>query len=368
MDTVLVARAPVRISFGGGGTDLPAYYNRYGGMVVSTSISYYVYTILTPGWPDGVQIISADYRSLCQRPTCEDLIWNGDLRLPKAIAYYFNLCDGLTIFLASQVPPGTGLGSSGSVAVSMIKALAFWCGLDLEPAQVAELACYIEIEKMGMPVGKQDQYAAAFGGLNCITFARDGVHIEPLRLPPGIREALESKLMLFFTGTSRQSSTILRRQKRASQQGDRETVRRLDALKELGLEIRSALERGDLKAFGDMLHRSWMEKRRLTEGITNPFLDQCYQAALEHGAWGGKVTGAGGGGFLMLCCPEDRQEQVTQALTALGLQHRPFTLEDDGVQIMEAVPWSRRSTSNRAPLTMEGIQIGSDDIRLPQAE
>ena len=356
---ILITRAPVRISFGGGGTDLPAFYERYGGMVVSTAISYYVYTTLTPGCPDGLQIISADYRALCQRPTCEDLIWDGDLRLPKAITYYFNLSDGVTVFLASQVPPGTGLGSSGSVAVSMIKAVAFWCGLDLGPAQVAELACYIEIEKMGMPVGKQDQYAAAFGGLNCITFSRNGVDVEPLRMPPGACEALEKRLMLFFTGTSRQSSTILRRQTQASQQGDRNTIHRLQALKELGQQVRTVLEQGDLAVFSELLHQSWMEKRRLAEGITNPFLDQCYQTAREHGALGGKVTGAGGGGFLMLYCPEDRQGAVTEALTGLGLQRRAFTFDSQGVQVMEAVPWSRRSGQNRVPMVMEGIQIGA---------
>jgi len=357
---VLIARAPVRISFGGGGTDLPAYYERHGGMVVSTTISYYVYTILTPGWPDSVQIISADYRALSQRPTCEDLIWNGDLRLPKAITYYFNLRDRLTIFLASQVPPGTGLGSSGSVAVSMIKALAFWCGLDLGPEEVAELACYIEIEKMGMPVGRQDQYAAAFGGLNNITFSRDGVEVEPLQMPPEKREALERGLMLFFTGTSRQSSTILRRQQQASQQGDKETVRRLDRIKELGIEIRAVLEQGDLETFGELLHRSWMEKRQLTEGITNPFLDRCYQTAREKGALGGKVTGAGGGGFLMLYCPEERQDDVTEALTALGLQRRPFTLDDQGVQIMQAVPWPRPQVPHRVPFGRQGIRVGTE--------
>jgi len=357
MEMLLIARAPVRISFGGGGTDLPSYYEQHGGSVVSTTINYYVYTILTPGCPNGVQIISADYRALCQRPTCEGLIWNGDLRLPKAITYYFNLHDGLTVFLASQVPPGTGLGSSGSVAVSMIKALAFWCGLDLSPAEVAELACYIEIERMGMPVGKQDQYATAFGGLNCITFSSNGVTVEPLRLPPGTREALVRGLMLFFTGTSRQSSTILRRQSQASQKGDQETVRRLDAIKELGLEIRTALERGNLKAFGDLLHRSWMEKRQLTEGITNPFLDQCYQAARENGALGGKVTGAGGGGFLMLYCPVERQEAVTEVLTELGLQRRPFMLEDEGVQVMRAAPWARMHMPDSIPLTMDGVQV-----------
>jgi len=271
---LLIARAPVRISFGGGGTDIPAYYERYGGMVVSTAINYYVYTILTPGQPDGVQIFSADYRSFTRRPICEDLIWNGDLSLPKAIVYYFNIRDGLTIFLASQVPPGTGLGSSGSVAVSMIKALAFWCGLDLGPREVAELACFIEINKLGMPVGKQDQYAAAFGGLNCFTFLRDEVRVEPLRMPPQARQELEQGLMLFFTGISRQSSTILKRQQEASRKGDRETIRRLTAIKELGQEIRRALENGDLWTFGELLHRSWLEKRQVAEGITNPELDR----------------------------------------------------------------------------------------------
>jgi len=311
-----------------------------------------------------VQIISADYRAFSQRPTCEDLIWNGDLGLPKAITYYFNLRDGLTIFLASQVPPGTGLGSSSSVAVSMIKALAFWCGLDLGPAEVAELACYIEIEKLGMPIGKQDQYAAAFGGLNCITFSRDGVTVEPLLISPKTRETLESRLMLFFTGSSRQSSTILRRQKQASQEGDKETVRRLDAIKELGFEVRTVLERGDMDSFGDLLHQGWMEKRRLAEGITNPFLDQCYETAQDCGALGGKITGAGGGGFLMLYCPEERQVEVTEALTELGLQHRAFALVDEGVQVMQAAPWRGPHVPHRIPLVLEGMQAGGNGSML----
>ncbi|MCP4544428.1 MAG: GHMP kinase [Chloroflexi bacterium] len=362
---MLIARSPVRISFGGGGTDLPDYYERHGGMVVSTTISYYVYTILTPSWPNnGVQIISADYRALSQRPTCEDLIWNGDLGLPKAITYYFNLRDGLTIFLASQIPPGTGLGSSSSVAVSMIKALAFWCGLDLGPAEVAELACFIEIEKLGMPIGKQDQYAAAFGGFNCITFSRSGVTVEPLRLAPETREALESKLMLFFTGSSRQSSTILRHQKKASQEEDKETIRRLDAIKDLGMQVRVALEQGDLDTFGDLLHQGWMEKRQLAKGITNPFLDECYQTAQGNGALGGKITGAGGGGFMMLYCPEERQEAVINALTELGLQHRSFAFENDGVQVMQASPWLGSHTPHRIPLVMEGMQMESSDALL----
>lgn len=356
---VLITRAPVRINLGGGGTDLPAYYERHGGLAVSATISYYVYTILTPGGSDGVQIISADPRALCQQSACDDLLWNDDLRLPKAITYHFNLCEGLSVFLASQVPPGTGLGSSGSVAVSMIKALAFWCGLDLGPRQVAELACYIEIEKMAMPVGKQDQYAAAFGGLNCIKFSREGVAVEPLRVSSETHDALERRLMLFFTGGSRQSSTILRLQKQASQQGDRDMVCRLEAIKELGVEIRAVLEKEDLDAFGKLLDRSWMEKRQLIDGITNPFLDQCYQTAQEHGALGGTVTGAGGGGFLLLYCPEDRQQAVVDALTTLGLQRWPFALDDGGVQVMETVPWSRQHAPHHVSFVMEGNGVGA---------
>jgi D-glycero-alpha-D-manno-heptose-7-phosphate kinase len=338
MSGVLITRAPVRISFGGGGTDLPAYYEQHGGMVVSTTISYYTYVILTPGWSDEIQIISADYRAMCEWSTCEDLIWDGDLYLPKAIAHYFNISGGLTIFLASQIPPGTGLGSSSSVAVTMIKALAFWCGLDLGPAEVAELACHIEIDKMRMPIGKQDQYAAAFGGLNCIQFNQDGVTVEPLRVSAETRHSLEQGLMLFFTGSSRQSSTILRHQEQASREGEQATIARLDEIKDLGVQIRNALERGDLEVFGELLHRSWMNKRELTQGITNPFLDECYQAARDNGALGGKVTGAGGGGFMMLYCPQEQQQAVTDALTALGLQRRSFELDTDGVQVMEASP------------------------------
>ena len=213
MDRVLIARAPMRVSFGGGGTDLPSYYERHGGLVVSATIGYYVYTIVTPNRLDDIQVIYADHQPALQSGECQGLIWNRDLGLPRAIAHHFNIRKGATVFLASQLPPGTGLGLSGSVAVSMIKALAFGAGLDLGPSEVAELACYIEIEKMRMPVGKQDQYAAAFGGLNCFTFSKNNTVVEPLRLTSETGQALEENLMLFFSGVSSESATILERQR-----------------------------------------------------------------------------------------------------------------------------------------------------------
>jgi D-glycero-alpha-D-manno-heptose-7-phosphate kinase len=335
MSTVLIARAPLRISFGGGGTDLPAYYEQHGGLVVSTTINYYTYAILTPGCSDDVQIIFANRRAIRQQSTCKDLIWDGDLRLPKAIACYFHIDSGLTVFLASQAPPNSGLGCSGSVAVTMIKALAFWCGLDLGPAEVAELACHIAIDKMKMPIGKQDQYAAAFGGLNCIRFSRKGVEVEPLKISRETREALERGLMLFFAGGSLHSASILHREEQASHKDEQAAISRLDAIKELGSEMCVALKKSDMAAFGELLHESWMEKRELTQDITNEFLDRCYQAARDSGAIGGKAIGAGGGGFMIFYCPEERQAAVTDALTAFGLQRQSFWLDTEGVQIME---------------------------------
>jgi D-glycero-alpha-D-manno-heptose-7-phosphate kinase len=356
MEKILIARAPVRISFGGGGTDMPGYYEQYGGLVVSATIGYYVYTILTPTQSNGLQMIYADHQAFSALFGREDLTASDDLGLPKAIAYHFNVRSGMGIFLASQIPPGTGLGLSGSVAVSMIKALAFCCGLDLGPKEVAELACYIEIEKMGMPVGKQDQYAAAFGGLNSIAFSKSGIVVHPLRLSPDTYQALEEGTMLFCSRAPRQSFSILKRQKRAIQEADENTMRRLDKIKGYGLQIRDALEAGDLDAFGELLHRSWLEKRALVEGIANSALDYCYQVARENGALGGKVTGAGAGGFMLLYCPKEQQQAVTDALTAMGMQRWPLTLETEGVQILQAVPWSRQQVVPSMLWAQSGLQ------------
>ena len=236
--------------------------------------------------------------------------------MPKAIACYFHVDGGLTIFLASQ-------------------ALAFWCGLDLGAAEVAELACHIAIDKIKMPIGKQDQYAAAFGGLNCIQFSNKGVIVEPLEVSHETREALEKGLMLFFAGSSLRSASILCHEAQASRDNEQATITKLDAIKELSSGMRVALKKGNMTAFGELLHESWMKKRELTRDITNEFLDQCYQTARDKGAIGGKVTRAGSEGFMVFYCPEERQAAVTDALAALGLQRQSFWLDTDGVQIME---------------------------------
>jgi D-glycero-alpha-D-manno-heptose-7-phosphate kinase len=330
---MLISRAPVRISFGGGGSDLPSFYERYGGLVVSTTINHYVYAIFTAGSQEAVQIVSADYRTFW-RQLLDDLIWDGDLALPRAIVNEFDLPRGLDIFLASQVPPGTGLGSSGSVAVCLINGLAAWQGMSLTPIEVAEKACYVEIQKMGMPVGKQDQYASALGGLNCITFSVGGVMVERLSVTEETRRSLACRLMLFFTGSSRQSSKILRYQKQKGEEGDEQVMKRLLAIKELGLAIKQALEAGDLDAFGELMHRSWVQKRSLAPNITNDSINQLYELARAKGVIGGKITGAGGGGFLLLYCREAYQEAVTEALEGIGLRRIGFVFDTAGAQIV----------------------------------
>lgn len=330
----LIAQAPVRISLGGGGTDLAAYYKRYGGIVVSTAINRYVYTIVSSSVFDSQQIISADYHTFYRRPLSESLAGDGDLVLPKAALGYFGIKTGIDIFIASQVPPGTGLGSSGSVAVSMVAALSTYLNRPLDKGETAEIACHIEIDRVGAPVGKQDQYAAAFGGLNVITFSADGVTVDPIRLDPDTLSRLQRSILLFYTGHARDSANILKHQRSASERESPEVIQRLHRIKALGLEIREALIAGDLQAFGQLMHQSWLNKRGLVANISNSAIDGWYEVARSAGAIGGKIAGAGGGGFLMLVCPPEAQAAVTEALAARNLRRMDFSFDFAGVRVV----------------------------------
>ncbi len=321
---MLIARAPMRISFGGGmrisfgggGTDLEAYYAKYGGVVISTTINKHFYSVVTTDESDDLQVISADYRSLFRHSPYNDLFWDGDLALPKAILHHFGIRRGVNLFVASEVPPGTGLGSSSAAAVTMI------------------LAISIEIDKMGMPIGKQDQYASAFGGLNKITFSGEGVTVEPIKIAADVERTLERRLMLFFTGSSRESTTILEHQRKSTQEHDESVLRALHTIKQIAAGMQACLERGDLDEFARLLHYSWQEKRRLAPGLSTNFIDECYTLALEGGASAGKITGAGGGGFLLIYCQEQAQEGVTRALEDRGLKRMNFRFDRSGMSVV----------------------------------
>jgi D-glycero-alpha-D-manno-heptose-7-phosphate kinase len=331
---MLIARAPLRLSFAGGGTDLPAYYNQYGGAVVSTSLDKYFYVFLNVSGGDTIQITSSDYRTFYRHDGDTPLLFDGDLSLPRAILHHFGLQRGISMFLASEVPPGTGLGSSSTVAVAIIKAVTTAKGLYLSKQQIAELACHIEIEKMSEPIGKQDQYASAFGDLNFIQFSKDGVKVEPLNVSTETRRTLEKNILMFFTGGTRQASSILREQSKSSEKNDPAVIDALHTVKAMAFEAKELLERGDLGTFGRMLDRAWQAKKKFAGGISNPLVDECYSSALALGALGGKLAGAGGGGFLMLYAESHHHAAITQSLEEKGLKRMDARFESEGARVL----------------------------------
>jgi D-glycero-alpha-D-manno-heptose-7-phosphate kinase len=336
---MLIARAPVRISFMGGGTDLASYYHEHGGVVVSTTIDKYFYVFVTLNGSDAAQITSSDYHTFFRQRRGEPLLWDGDLTLPRAFLHQFGIDSGISLFLASEIPPGTGLGSSSAVAVALAKALSTLISLDLTKPELAQLASYVEIEKLGMPIGLQDQYASAYGGLNRISFETNGVRVEPLNLPAELERSLERRLLLFFTGISRNAATTLKEQQTATENEDTGTMASLHSIKAMAEATEGLLKSGRFAEFGELLAESWQAKKRLAKGISNSHIDEWYELALDRGATGGKITGAGGGGFLLLYCEEPYRDAVTTALEAQGLVRMDFHFERSGaVVLLDAVP------------------------------
>ncbi len=348
---MLIARAPVRVSFAGGGTDLPIYYEQYGGLVVSTTIDKYFYVVVNINSSDSVQVSSSDYRVFYRHRPGEQPLWDGDLRLVKAALHEFDMEGGISLFLASEIPPGTGLGSSSAVTAALIKALGTLQGLRLDPEEVAERACALEREKLRAAVGKQDQYAVAFGGLNAISFTSAGIRVERVAMSVETYERLQRNMLLFFTGSTHVANAIMKRQEEATASNRDGAVAALHAIKDAARETRECFERGDLRRYGEILGETWEQKKRLAAGISNPRVDEVYELALRHGAIGGKLAGAGGGGFLMLYCEEPQQAAVVEALEGAGLYHMDFRFERGGAQvIMNSTPrisWQRATHPQR---------------------
>ena len=366
---MVVVRAPVRISFGGGGTDLAAYYDRFGGLVVSAAIARYCYVVARQPADRTIRINSADYRIWETFAPGETPPVAEPLVLPKAALAWFaershghGLCErGVDLFLSSEVPPGTGLGSSSAMAVALVRALAAYTGTPLDAAattpaaqrEVAELACWLEIERLDMPIGKQDQYASACGGLNQIEFTAGGVSVRPLAVGADVMTALGARLLLFSTGQSRDSAAILRQQ-RADTAAKPTVTESLHRIKALAGELGEALVAGDLDRFGQLLDLGWRQKRGLSGQVSSAAIDGWYDAARAAGALGGKITGAGGGGFLLLYCPPERQEAVRAALAGHGLRELSFDFDLAGVQVLApATATSRRRKASSPALATD---------------
>jgi len=324
---MIITRSPLRITLGGGGTDLPSYYREHEGFLIAAAIDRYVYITVHTTFFDELIVKYSQLEHVKRAHELKHPIIREALNLVGLDGSY------LEITSMADIPAGTGLGSSGSFTTALLKALHAHKRNLIHPADLAEQACHIEIDRLQEPIGKQDQYIAAFGGLTCFRFMRDGkVTAWPLAVSEETLANLEDNLMMFFTGSSRPASAILKEQNDRTKQSDAEMVQNLHTVKELGLRSKEALESGDLRRFGELMNEHWNYKKRRSGAMSSGTIDEHYEHALRHGAIGGKLIGAGGGGFLMFYT-EDKK-RLRHAMFERGLQEVRFRFDPEGTKVV----------------------------------
>jgi D-glycero-alpha-D-manno-heptose-7-phosphate kinase len=328
------AKAPLRISLAGGGTDVPPFPQLEGGCVLSTTINRYAYGTLRPRSDGNIHVRSLDFGVSVTYDQQDKLAYDGKLDLVKAAIRKLVATEhrGFELLLHSDAPPGSGLGASSAMMVALVGLLKEFGHLPLTDYEIADLACVIEREDLGIQGGLQDQYAAAFGGFNYIEFLPDRVVVNPLKVSLDVINELQYNLLLTYTGTMHMSGHIIQDQVDRYERREAKTMQALRELKALTIEMKNALLRRELDNFGDLLHQEWQYKKMLSTKISNTQLDQLYEIAREHGALGGKITGAGGGGYMLLYCPVDRKHSVAEKLKELGCTIVDVSLEPMGLQ------------------------------------
>jgi len=324
---MIIARSPLRITLGGGGTDLPSYYRDHGGFLASAAIDKYVYVTVMRPFTEGIylkysQLEHVEHISDVKHPIIREALQMLGFKTPQ-----------VEITTLADIPAGTGLGSSGSFTTALLKALYTHRKRHLHQEELAELACHIEIDRLGEPIGKQDQYIAAVGGITCFDFHKDDkVTATPLGISMDTMFDLEDNLLLFFTGFSRSASGILKDQKDKSQQNNSEMLNNLHYVKDLGYRSRDALVSGNTPLFGELMHEHWEHKKRRSGGMSNPKIDEWYELGMTNGAIGGKLVGAGGGGFLMFMAHD--RNKLRHAMTHAGLEEVRFKFDFEGTKVV----------------------------------
>jgi len=325
---MILSRAPTRITLGGGGTDLESYYSKYGGVLIAGAINKYCTILASPRF-------YTDIRLSYSKTELKKNVIEIEHRIFRAALQMTNIADSIELHSTADVPAGCGLGTSSSFTVALLNGLHAYKKNFITQQQLAEEACHIEIDVLGEPIGKQDQYMAAFGGLNCLTFEKNGdVLVEPLRVAAPIQDQLENNLILFFTGIERSASEILNDQDTKSKNEDPEMVNNLHRIKEIGLETRKYLENGQVDMLGELFNTHWETKKKRSNNISNQLIDECYELARKNGALGGKLIGAGGGGFLMFYCKNGEKHKVVEAIQKMGLKWERFHFDFDGAKIL----------------------------------
>lgn len=324
---MIITRSPLRITLGGGGTDLSSYYEDFGGFLISAAIDRYVYITVHKTFQPGYIL---KYSSL-ERVQEIDKIRHPIIR--EALKLVDIPGNSLEIASMADIPAGSGLGSSGSFTTALLKALHAYKRNLIHPKELAEQACDIEIKKLKEPIGKQDQYIAAYGGITCFEFKKDGkVKAYPLRIDKEVLYDLEDNLLLFFTGYTRFASGILKEQHHKSKANNKEMIDNLHFVKDLGLQSKKALEKGDLKKFGQLMNAHWEHKKKRSSSMSNEKINAWYDLALANGALGGKLIGAGGGGFLMFYASDD--VKLRRTMLKAGLEEVRFRFDFEGTKII----------------------------------
>lgn len=325
---MILTRTPFRVTLGGGGTDLPSFYREHGGFILAVAIDKYMFlNVNTPIVDDKIRV----------RYTASEVVDHVDQvqhTLAREALRSFGITKGIEIVSVADIPAGTGLGSSSCYLVGLLNALRALMQKPVAPQDLAEEACHIELDILKKPIGKQDQYMAAFGGLTSLTIDHDGaVHVERLPVSSELVEVLENNMLLFYTNGTRDAAEILARQDVAARNKDVGVVGSLKEIKDIGLEINREILAGNPRRFGELMDVHWQAKKRLSHGITSPQIDAWYELAKRNGAIGGKISGAGGGGFLMLYCEDDKC-RLRQAMRKAGLRELNFRFEFEGSKVV----------------------------------
>jgi D-glycero-alpha-D-manno-heptose-7-phosphate kinase len=324
---MIIVRSPLRITLGGGGTDLPSYYRHHEGLLISAAIDKYVYITLYRGFNEDLLV---KYSKMERVRSVDDL---DHPIVREAIKLVDVDWRGLEICSMADIPAGTGLGSSSTFTDALLRALHVDKRNLVSTAELAEQACDIEINRLGEPIGKQDQYISAFGGITCFRFCKDDrVEVWPAPIDPEVRNNLEDSLVMFYTGISRRAGTILKEQNDRTKQDDGEMLRNLHFVKELGQRSLAALQKGDLDQFGHLMDEHWQHKKRRSGAMSNPQIDEWYSLAMKSGATGGKLIGAGGGGFLLFHTKD--KPRLCRALIAAGMREVRFRFDFEGTKVI----------------------------------
>ena len=326
--------SPGRISFAGGGTDLPEYYEKFGGSVVTTAISQFTYSIIHSRHDNTFQAFSPDFQKHYHVTDFEKIEHEDGTEIASSVIKKLNYRNGINIILSSDIPAGSGLGASSSLAVNLVNIISELKGLKWDSKKIAETAFDIGRNILHWPIGKQDEYISAFGGFNYIKFSSDKVDVIPINMNNSSLNELEDNLVLFFIGNLRNSSKILSNQIERIQKNDVNTMNSLHKVNELSQEMYDSVKTSNLTNFAELLNKGWEFKKNFASGITTDFIDDIYSQALSNGAVGGKLTGAGGGGHMIFYCEKSKQQKFIVKMESLGLTHKKFKFYNKKPQIL----------------------------------